>query len=614
MSDPGEHSTSHEALKEASNQPQHNLLDREAGPKRYSGLSIFFSLTLLILVSLVAYAIFGGSPRVPLSVLASTASNDKGEPYQQEGQIKEQSSFSANATSLKANRNVTTAKTTSRSNGACVFDRSIAIFNFSDELLMQRVGLAIYEGLRDKQRFEKVLYIPKGQRLPDGEPLPELFMTLGLPSWNESGLPVSRHYEGELAVTISDQLRRSNSSRINHLTPPRIQFSARMRIEYSAQQNGLETSAARYQTVSKDLSKNIVADTIKLLDELVAENGSASQLPSDFYPAYLSVPSFGFLETIQADKLLDGCQLMSPCQAVWVTSEASTPQSITDAVKQSLSESGWTVDDSKPDYLYATLDDQEVEVFRDNSSQPREPSEASKPAAMFIVYRRPMNTEQIQSAVESMFQSGAHEDSLVMFHSHWHAHPEQVEAYFAKHSPKRAESWLQLAQFRKQSAPESAKDALLKANALRLLFSQSSPDSAMKKLAEELKMPALPSQISSDVLESLSVHKLDDQSELRVDVQEESTTPIWIGDDGKEQTWLLLTPLQSRDKGHLLRVQVVKFHQGGHSRSTQEIQCKADSALPVFTDFVGGDGSVVVHYEPGDGTKSSQLVVRRAKK
>src|SRR5690606_11525824 len=98
------------------------------------------------------------------------------------------------------------------------------IFNRNDDLLMQRVGLALFEKLRDAGRFDQVRYLPMNERLPDGERLPEIFVTLEKTAWKKSGLPGHHRYEGEFAVTASDRYLRSSHSYQSTLSPPQITF------------------------------------------------------------------------------------------------------------------------------------------------------------------------------------------------------------------------------------------------------------------------------------------------------------------------------------------------------------------------------------------------------
>src|SRR5690606_20832843 len=109
--------------------------------------------------------------------------------------------LAANAIKLESRRSVAASSSISHSGGNRLFDRTLVICNRDDSLLMQRIGLAVFEGFRDTGRFQQVRYLPVGEIPPVGQRLPEIFITLDNSAWKESGLPVKRQYEGKFLVT-----------------------------------------------------------------------------------------------------------------------------------------------------------------------------------------------------------------------------------------------------------------------------------------------------------------------------------------------------------------------------------------------------------------------------
>ena len=186
------------------------------------------AIAVLVFIGLATglgvYAMFFPAPQIPRTILTATADEGASAGYWQEGEISGKAAIAVTATKLESSRNITATHSAARSGGTRMFGRTLAIYNLDDDLLMQRIGLTLFELLRDQGRFEQIHYLPAGERLPDGERLPEVFVTLDRTSWEESGLPGSRKFKGGLVVTASDRFRRSSPSYIANLSPPQLQY------------------------------------------------------------------------------------------------------------------------------------------------------------------------------------------------------------------------------------------------------------------------------------------------------------------------------------------------------------------------------------------------------
>lgn len=578
--------------------------------------AIVVLVVVALAVGLGAFAMFGPAPPVPQGMLTATADEDRAAGYRQEGEISGDAVIAVSVTKLKSNRNVTASTSTISSSGDRMFDRTLAIYNQNDDLLMQRIGLTLFEQLRDEGRFKQIRYLPAGEHLPYGDRLPEVFVTLDKTSWEESGLPGSRQFKGKLVVTASDQFRRSSNSYSTNLSPPQVQYRWRAEIDYTAKQTGIETSGARYQAVSRDLAKEIAGQLTKLLDDMVTKYGTASELPKQVYPEYTEPPPFDFVVELDAEKLVDGPQFMKHVVAVWQVPDDRTPREVIAAVSRSLADAGWKVPvgDEDREYLRATDGEQVVVVFRDNDGRGGAGENADTPTRMFVEYTRNMPADDIYSAVRKMFEDGADESALVMFQNAWYRHRDLVEEYFKEHTPTQAESWLQLARLRKKSEPEAARKALLRANALQRIIHQKLPDSPMKKLAEELGMDKFPQRISHEMMKILGLGELRKPGQIKVTVRENEPAAIWLGESGEEQSWLLLTPIRRRgvDPEWTLRIQLLKLRESGWSRSDQTGGDLRATGRPVHTQHVGNGQEVQVFSESVHGGRSYRLTLRRS--
>lgn len=107
---------------------------------------IFLLIVVVLAIGLGAYAMFGPAPRVPEGMLTATA-EDGGNSYRVEGEISEKPSVAATATQLESNISSSSTSSSASSSGDRLFDRTLAIYNLGDDLLMKRVGLAVFEKL-----------------------------------------------------------------------------------------------------------------------------------------------------------------------------------------------------------------------------------------------------------------------------------------------------------------------------------------------------------------------------------------------------------------------------------------------------------------------------------
>lgn len=561
------------------------------------------------------FAVFIPTPQVPAGILTATAAEGgPGGGYGQDGEVTSDPLLAANATELESRRNVAASSSISHSGGNRLFDRTLVICNRDDGLLMQRIGLAVFEGFRDTGRFQQVRYLPAGEIPPVGERLPEIFITLDNSEWKQSGIPVKRQYKGKFLVTACDRIDRSSHYYQHTLSPPQLQFRWRAEIDYSAEQTGIETSGARYQAVSRDLAVEIVEQLTKFLDDAAGKYGAAGDIPADFYPQYAAPPEFDFLSEMGAEKLVDGPAFMRPTVAVWQTPEDRIPREVVSGVRAALAEAGWKLPAADPDdgYLRATSNGQVLEVFRQNDGWNAGDRDADSKERVFIAYTRSMSEDEMDAAVDQMFSRGADERVLLMFQDHWHRHRDAVEAYFAERSPVDAASWLQLARLKEKSAPDAAREALLRANALRWIFHQEAPDSSMEKLAEELGLEALPRNVSQEMIELLPVSRLDAAGEQTLVAHAGAPAAIWLGETDGRQTWLLLT-LRSRGAhpGLDLRINQVRLGDGSWSRSEQTLTKPDPSMVWEHRYHLGAGDRIEIACEPDDDKEAYRLTVRR---
>lgn len=602
-------------------EPQATGMETAAfGPKgfRAQRRPLVIAVLTLVMVGVVwgAYLCLAPLPRVPQGILTATSDDSDPSAYRQEGAISDAPTVSGTATKLESQRNVTAVSSQSTSGGAQLLDATITIFNLDNDLVMRRVGLAVFEQLRDQRRFQQVRYVPAGDQLPVAERLPDLFVILDKENWKETVVPSGRRFQGKVIVRASNQYQSSNNVYHSSSSPPRVQFRWHAEIDYSARQTGVETSGARYEAVSRDLGQEITKQLTKQLDDLRKKHRSASHIPDPFYPQYVPPPEFDFLEDLGARKLIDGSQFMLPTVALWQTSGERTPAEVTAAVRRGLVDQGWPDGDRdgghSERYLRSVKGSEVVTVFANDGPFVVADDQRDAPRPMMIQYVRDLPASELDAAVEAMFsEENPPETTLLMFQQFWYRHQDLVEAHFEKFPPLQSDSWLQLARFRQNSRPEEARQALRRAHALRQIVEQEAPDTSMRQLAEELGMESLSTTISPELINVLGFHELDQPSEMVLTARIDEPVVFWLGGESEEQVWLILTPLlgPARTVDPRLRIQVLKLTEGSRSLSEHESGSHRQTGISAYTSSSGQ--RVEVAFTLSDDKRSVELTILR---
>jgi hypothetical protein len=226
---------------------------------------------------------------------------------------------------------------------------------------------------------------------------------------------------------------------------------------------------------------------------------------------------------------------------------------------------------AKAGYLRATNGTAVLTVFREDDGTIRLDEPADAPAKMFVVYTRFMTIDDTDAAIAKLLDQGGNESVLVLFQDAWYRQRDRIDEHFRAHPPTDPDSWKTLAQLRKKNDPDAARDAVVRAAALHKLFRQEAPDSSLKQLAKDLGIEELPSLLSEQMIHELGLPELREPGEIQLSLTLNQQTAICLGNEGEEQLFLLLTPIQQRGVHPelTLRVQHVRLQDSSWSRSEQ---------------------------------------------
>lgn len=481
--------------------------------------------TMAALAAVLLYILFLPTPPIAESVLS--AMTDENGNVVTKGDISSAGGPVAQATAIKSNVSSVTGSSYARRSDDAWPKQTVAIFCASNHLLMQRVGLALFEGLKESRQFQKVVYAPEGKSLPAGDEIPDVLVTLDMPQFQQAGMQPLVTFDCKFTALIGRELYYKNSFTSANGDPPVVEFQANCQLDYKAEQSGVETSGARYSAVSRDIAGHLQKQILDFL-----EKADGSSLPPrsqirEFYPAYESAPRLRALSELNAIPVLEGPRFMQPTSAAWRFESNSTPDEIKQLFEQELSESEWnlTWHDRQAEFLTASWSRGEerwlVEPAEQKTMTIAPPSTTVPvgrriaPTPYFLIYTRTMSREAVEGAFASMLDRGPSEAAMLPYRQNWHAHRERIEQQFAEHPPTSAATLETLARWKLNDGDqEGARELVLRGWTIDRLFHQGQIKAEFEKLAKECGIEQLPKTFDVSQLSDLGVPDFRDKETL----------------------------------------------------------------------------------------------------
>lgn len=595
-------------------QPESRLEPKPVRPPRTWKRLLIVATPLVCLLIGVWWVMWGAAADLP-----DQAVTVKRGPNGEFRQVAENSAgLKGHLSSLKSNTSISTVSSTSTTNGTVLRAHSALVSVEGQDLLAQRVADELFQKLQSSRYFQTLHYLPPGERWPAKKRLPDIFITVGLNSLEESGVIPFRSLDAEVSVHMSDRYRRSNHSYTHTFTPPDLKFRWNSVVDYSASEIGIETASARYAAIGADIAGQISEKIIDDLGEWVKKHGLAGETPPEYLPEYVPAPKFPFLEELNAERILSGPTFMKQNVTVWKIPAASVPANIVDRIANGLREAGWKVpkqgEASERHYLKAGDEDSVVFIaFPEGSGFSIGPDD-SQPQNWYCVYEQRMTAKEGTAALRAILKRGVPESVLVQFSRWWYLEPELVEAYFRRHPPTLTPSLRYLAQERiDQGQLAEARQILLRASALqRIRTTQLGPSAEMKKLAKKAGLKAFPELPDLSALQEGDLVDLRDGKPERLRLKMGETLIALLTADDQEQRYYCLTPFRAGDGGIRLRRQPVTLGKGHNSWGNQTQSLFLGKTIDFPLTAVGKDLSYTLSVTLLPDGKSVEIIMEPA--
>ena len=251
--------------------------------------------------------------------------------------------FEAQAGSLKSNNSVSTSASTTHSSPAFFAERSMMIVNYSEHLLMQRIGDGLLDYLQKESQLDRIDYFPFGHDPPSGERAPDLFVVLDLAAIDEAGI-LGRDLRATVHCALGSEFQKSNYSVSDSYSPPKVELYSQSTIEHSSSLTGVESSAAKYRLQGQDIAQQVGKAITEKLKSLREDHKALPALPDSFYPAWTSMPEFKFLTDNHATLLTSLHGLCYHNESFWLIPDVTAADSLLEQVHTELTLLDWTGD------------------------------------------------------------------------------------------------------------------------------------------------------------------------------------------------------------------------------------------------------------------------------
>ena len=495
---------------------------------------------VMALVAFCVYVTFFPQPPTAQGVLTATA-NSQGTTTT--GEVSSSAPFAAQATAIKSNVSKIATSTTSSSDGAAFPRRTAAIFSESDHLLMKRVSLTLFEKLREKEQFEELSLIPRGESLPVGKEVPDVLISLDMPALKVGGVPGLVTYDAKFTVTLGREYARTSHYNHSTETPPVVQYAWSMEADYKGQQTGLETSGAQYTAISADIAKQLQESIVDFLEKGTATDLPAKSLIAEYYPAYQPAPEFKFLQTLSAVPRLQGPRFMQPTYAVWTFTTDVPVKALAEQISAELTSPDWKMNDHTANEQQPSASWhrglEELQLLRARESHvipPQADPSAAETKQYVINYRRMMSEAESQAAFEALLARNPSEATLLPFINKWYLKKDLLQAHFARQPPQSPAARRTLAQWELDAGnTEQARELIVRGATFDRLLNQGQKQDDYKKLTEKAGLEPLPKTWDSAVIAQLGMVDFRDGQPLTIPMRAGEKRYIWLSGDEKEQ-------------------------------------------------------------------------------
>jgi len=304
--------------------------------------------------------------------------------------------------------------------------RRLLLVNRSSHALMERAGMEIQKLLVQLPFIEQVVYLPAGQKMPEGGLAPDITVLLEMPRIKETRFPLYRGITATVLATAGSTPYQSGSHYSDQTTPPPLEFEWRANLSHRSNVRGYESAGAKYKLVANDIAGQIGKALSKQLTDWIEKYGLMPEMPDFLYGTYRKPPDMAFLPR-EAIECVQSCRaLMRHNQTVWRFTENRDTSVVLASIKSQMESEGWKDRDSQTSGTELRLvrmkrDTERLVVFRQQrdgiegewiTTRQNEP-EAKMPVV--VHYENLFSDEETEKAMRALLDSSAPVETVMLF-------------------------------------------------------------------------------------------------------------------------------------------------------------------------------------------------------
>ncbi len=421
----------------------------------------------------------------------------------QEKQKEKGFNFQAQAGVLKANNSHSTGTSSSTSNNAKFYAKSIVIRSESDHALVDKVCRFMQEKIVQLPYVERVEYWPFGVEMNDPLSRADVIVVLDARRISEGGFGIKRKLEANISCYVGTEPVEKFYHTHYSNSPPVIRFAMNSHLRHSSNFKGFESSRARYKQQSENIGQQFVEAITKQFDKWIDKHGLLPELPEYIFGREVMEVEFEFLKEKDAKRLHHSGGLLTNYSAVWSFEDERTNDEVFREVRDILSEQGWTGGNQldregkhKRENFTMSKGDDHMQIFRKRGQSDSggilygDNESLEKKLPIIVEYLSLFTNEQMDDVLGKLFASDADIDTKLIFENV--SHDESVKQLLFdsvdSQQIKTMDGYLLIGRYyADRDQMVKATEALMMARAMGRAESKHNPaENEIKKLAKKI--------------------------------------------------------------------------------------------------------------------------------
>jgi len=334
---------------------------------------------------------------------------------------------------IKANNKIQAYSSASPGTNAQISMRNIMLISHNPNRLLNRIAKEFQKSLVQLPYVETVAYYPYGTLPPEGGMLPDVFITIDMPEFNESNLLRGRKIQAKMEWRAGSSILGDLSNSFETGTCPFVQFNIEGTLQHASNMFGIESPQAKYKLEAKNVSSELINSVKKQFENLLDKYGELPQLPDVLYGTYRQAPEFSFIMNDNVRHQISGSRLLKDNDTVWQFTDERRTEDALESYFDELKSLGWTLNGRDNEYLKMLKGSERIHIYRQQRRNAKAgqiiSGVSSKPvseALMVAHYESFWTEERMQKVIDKLLDIGVGIKTMLIFKEYFKT-PEQCE-------------------------------------------------------------------------------------------------------------------------------------------------------------------------------------------